>query len=521
MKRFYLFIILGLLAITCGTQAILTPKTINNNNTVYSSSEDTTSYKTLVDLPSPLVAGPTPKSYYDDGVLYYVHTADTIGYNVEHKDVGFEFDLKFTALNSSSWLSLTLKASGCDRTQSGNLSQKGYSVLIFNHGLIQLLKNGSVEYTTNISAIELNRKYNIKIFAKNSGSNVNVGLLINNSQVIAYEDLTSPYLDGAWFNICSDGGVSAELYSTKKEYIPNYETYTLATIGNDILTSNNAKVDVNKNIELVGSAGAVGIFNYYKNFSLEFCANFSTFASYNNFWISWRSSNFDRASTTSASRGYATRICQSGVVEIYKNETLVISGYFEPFEENKNYTIEIGAVDYNAQKTNVFVNINNQKVSSYIDQTNPIQNYGFICINNDGNVSCKLSSSSSKLIPLSHTVTNSTAETIVDIYFYNVLSYKNMTYADFSTRLLKAILINDNTIFDLNTLYTTSSGKRAVDLNFEGNKLTITISKSVINSLGAVETLQATNVELKKTTAASGFITETGFTLAQNYIFEI
>lgn len=520
MKK--LLTLLFTLFVACSSSAFagVTIKNTYFNKTVISQPETSgIEYKTLTELASPIVAGPTPMSYYDDGTLYYVHTADTIGYNINHNNIGFEFGLKITSLNSSSWLSLTLKASDCDRTQSPNLTQKGYSILIFNHGLIQLIKDGATINSSNIQAIELNRKYNIKVSAINSGDNVDIKLYINNTEIISYKDSNNAYTGGTWFNICSDGGISAELYTTKKEYIPNYETYTLSTIGNDILTSNNAKVDVNKNVELIGSAGSVGILNYAQNFAFEFKINFSTFAAYNNFWISWRSSAFDRASTSSNTRGYAARICQSGVIEIYKNTILVTSGYYGTFNENQDYIIEICAVDIDSKKTQTYVNVNNQKSAMFIDTSSPIQRYGFICLNNDGNVSCKLVSTSSKLTPIYQEISQTSDDYTINIYFYNVLSYRELNYKDFSKRMLDSILVNDSTIYDLNALYHTASNGNIIDLKFSDNKLTIKVQKSVLNTSGSQETFNLLSVELKKTTSTSGFYTENGFVLGQNYIY--
>ena len=50
------------------------------------------SYKTITEIGNPVIAGPGG-SYYDDGTLYYLDTGNTIGYNLEHSDFLFDFNI--------------------------------------------------------------------------------------------------------------------------------------------------------------------------------------------------------------------------------------------------------------------------------------------------------------------------------------------------------------------------------------------------------------------------------------------
>jgi hypothetical protein len=83
--------------------------------------------KTISERGNATIAG---SAVYDDGMLLYSGSGDTGGYKGDYSNTLVEFDLAFDFLQFPAWFSLTFKASGFDRTQSSNLAQKGYSILI-------------------------------------------------------------------------------------------------------------------------------------------------------------------------------------------------------------------------------------------------------------------------------------------------------------------------------------------------------------------------------------------------------
>lgn len=486
-----------------------------------------TAVKTLTEIGNPLIAGPGG-SYYDDGTLYYTDTGNTIGYNLEHTDFLFEFNIVFNQLAFPSWFSLTFRASGCDRTQSANLEQKGYSFAFFPAGSVEIWKDGTTLASQAISPILTGTKYNFKIGAINSGNEVNLLLYIDDAPIIDITDQDSPYLGGEWFNICSDGAVSANLISTKQDKVPFYSTFTLSTLGEYPMRAGSPLPDVSpdNSIELFNSSNAVGFNQYLQNFSFEFKVNFQTFAWPSNFYVSARAGGFDRAmSPALARKGYSFRFSALGDVEIYKEGAsigLVNKG--SAFVEGQDYIIEIGLVDLDENRTLVFAMVDNKMVTSVIDENSPIQEMGFLNINGDGNVVCTLSSSYTRLVPLTTTIENSDAATIISTYFFNTISYQNMDYQDFSDRNLQALLIDDVSIFDLNkSFYAMIDGERAnaVNVKYVDNVLQIEIQNEVFSTAtNQPASIDCNTLTIKKTAQYNGLECPSGFILKQTYYFD-
>ena len=484
------------------------------------------SYKTITEIGNPLVAGPG-SSYYDDGTLYYLDTGNTIGYNLEHTDFLFDFNIVFNQLAFPSWFSLTFRANGCDRTQSSNLTQKGYSFVFFPAGSVEVWKDGATIASQNISPISTGVKYNFKIGAINIDDKVNLILFIDNQIVINHTDSESPFLTGEWFNICSDGIVSANLISTKNVVIPSYSTITLSTLDEFPMRAGSPlpEVDDYNNITLVNGSNTVGFNQQLQNFSFEVKVNFSNFEFPSNFYISARASGFDRANSAGLERkGYSFRFSALGDVEIYKEGISIgIINKGTTFVEGQDYILEIGLVDLNETSTLVYATVDNKMVVSVTDSNSPIQKGGFININPDGDVSCTLSSSYSRLLPLKSTCEESENSKIISTYFYNTISYQDMSYDEFSNRNLQSLLLDDISIYDLNNTYYSLNGNEkinAINVEYIDNVLQIEINKNIYsNTTNELVELNFSTFAIKKPSQNNGFDCPSGFVLRQSYYY--
>lgn len=515
MKKLYAFICTLLVAL-CGTMIV---PLISNGE----ASQAEAQIATITEIGNPTIAGPG-NSYYDDGVLYYTSTGNTIGYNYDHSNTIFDFDIMFNTLAFPSWFSLTLKASGCDRTQSPNLEQKGYSFVFFPAGTVQVWKDGATLVSTAVEPINCGTKYNIKLGAVNDGNNVRLSLVFDGHEIINQVDSQNAYLNGNWFNICSDGSVSANLISTKKVVYPDYYTYTMSTIGSYPLKAGAPIVDKYNNVYLQNSGETIGFNQALQNFSLEMNFNFTTFEWPANFWISARTKGFDRVlSANLEQKGYSFRLNAGGVVEIYKETASLGSANVGGFAVGQNYIVEIGVVDIDENTTNLFLSVNNQVVISVNDSEDPIQSPGFINMNGDGNVALKITSSNSKITPLQTTVEKN-EKIVLTTHFLNTISYTALEYTEFGERNLRSILLDDVSVYDINANYYALSGQnriRAVEVKCIDNKLIIEIAKTFYSNSGIEQVANYKELTIKKTAQNSGLKCPSGFVLKQTYYVHI
>ena len=516
MKKLYALICTLLVAL-CGSVAIPLFTSVNEQ-------DDTIESVTITELGNPTIAGPGG-SYYDDGVLYYTSTGNTIGYNIDHSDKYIEFELMFNALAFPSWFSLTLKASGCDRTQSPNLEQKGYSFVLFPAGSVQVWKDGATIASVTHAPFVTGAKYKVKLGAVNVNDKVSLSLIIDEQEVIGQTDTQNPFFEGNWFNICSDGAVSANIISTKKVVYPSYYTYTMATIGAYPLKAGAPQIDKYNNATLNSSGDTIGFNQSHQNFSLEMKFNFSTFKWPANFWLSARTQGFDRVmSANLAEKGYSFRLNAGGTVEIYKElASLGAASVDGGFEAGKDYIIEIGVVDIDKNTTNLFLSVNNKMVLSVNDSDKPIQKHGLINMNGDGEVAVKITSSLTKITPLQ--TTKSVDDKIRLTTFFLNPPYSNLSYSEFGERNLKAMLFDDISIYDINKNYYSLNNQqkeKAIDVSFVDNKLVIEIAKTIYSNSGAEPIETKYNLfAIKKTAVNSGFVCSNGFVLKQTYYFNL
>ena len=480
--------------------------------------EPTYETKTLTEIASPTIAG-SSGSYVDDGVLYYVSTGDTVCYNVDHSNMIFDFDFIPTNFAWPGWLSLTLKATGIDRTQRAG----GYSFVLFPAGTVEVWKSNTT-ITSASQAFVKNSKYNIKIGAITEDTSVRLILKVNDVEVINFVDSTDALTTGNWFNICGDGGCGAEFHTTKKIVIPKYYTYTLSTLSQYPTRAGTTLADVDEynNISISSSGSTVGFNQYLQNFSLEMKINFSEFAWPGNFYFSARAGGFDRVMSANLTRkGYSFRISPAGAVEIYKENASLATGSCGSIKTGVDYVIEFGTVDINKNSTYVFFAVNNKVCASAFDNENPIQAYGLVNMNGDGSVACKMSSSDTKVSPLRTITTEKDGISEIKTYFVNPISYEKMTTKDFSDRNLKAISISGKTLYEIKSNYYAKDGDEKVvpfEISFEKNVLTIKLHKTLyFTSTNAEVAIEQTSLSIQKTGAKSGFVCPSGFFLKQTY----
>ncbi len=483
-----------------------------------SADEPTYETKTLTEIASPTIAG-TSGSYVDDGVLYYASTGDTIGYRVDHSNMVFDFDFIPTNFAWPGWLSLTLKATGIDRTQRAG----GYSFVLFPAGTVEVWKSNETIVSASQTFVK-NSKYNIKIGAITEDTSVRLILKVNDIEIINFVDSTDALTTGTWFNICGEGGCGAEFHTTKKIVIPKYFTYTLSTLSQFPTRAGTVLADVDKynNISISSSASTVGFNQYLQNFSLEMKINFSKFSWPANFYISARAGGFDRVMSANLERkGYSFRISPAGAVQIYKEKASLATGSCGAIETGKDYVVEIGTVDINSNSTYVFLAVNNKVCASAFDNDNPIQKYGLVNMNADGTVACKISSSDTKVSPLRTIKTEKDGISEIKTYFVNPISYEKMSTTNFSERNLKAISISGKTLWEIKSNYYAKNGDDKVspfEISFEKNVLTIKLHKALyFTSTNEEVVFEHTSLSIQKTGEKSGFVCSSGFFLKQTY----
>ena len=478
--------------------------------------------KTISEIGNPTM---TSTSYYDDGTLFYTNRGSTVGYHYDHANTIFDFNIVFTALEPAGigWFGFSTKVSAFDRYNAAALEQKGYGIMIKSSGSVTLTKGGTVVHTASAGPIYTNQKYNIKLGAINQGDKVNVLFKIDNNEIINYTDSENPYLTGSWFNMNGDGTtISAEIISTKFQQIPTYQTYTLSTFSRYPSCADGGDITIDRynNIDFEGGSSCVGFSQALQNFSFETKVNFDKFAFPANFWISARASSLNRSPSCG---GYSFRFSSSGGgVWVYKNGTVLASGSLGiALVPNTDYIIEVGTVDISETSTYLFIKCNNKIALAAFDNEDPIQRTGLLNINGEGTFAVKLRSSYTGATPLQTVFSETDTEEVVKVYFQNPLSYKDLEYKDFSEKTLKAISINDSTVYSLNQLYyamNASQRVNAINIRFYDNVLEITKAKTTYKAATSVEeTFSISDLCIKKTTAATGIETFTDFVLKETY----
>lgn len=466
----------------------------------------------ITDFGTPVFAG-SGASSVDEDTLYY-STANTVGYNADMSSSLFTADYTFADMAFPSWFSITVKASRVDRPYTSDLL--GYTFIIKPSGEVQAAKNGVLIASGSMDPIEAFTSYRIALGAVNEGENVRVLLVADGAAVIDYTDADAPYLGGEWINFCGEGRVEAKVRSIKRADQPEYPTYTLNTLQQYPMTTGTSSVpacDDANNLETFDASNCIGFNLHLQNYSFEAKFRFKSFEA-GRFGIAMRMSGFNRVH---GSDGYAAWFYQYGRVELYRGATLVAAASCVPMEAGRDYIIEMGTVDLNDGRTNIFVSVDNIEFINFIDDT-PVQRAGWLNMNAEGNVTFTAASADTKLAVGSVEAEKTQHATRIKIGLINNFSFEELTYAEFPRETVSSILLNGISVYDLNQFCMTQEGERAVDLRFAGGYLEIIIPKDIIRKTGEEFAFgDLRSLEIKKTRNGGGFTAPTGLVLKQSF----
>ncbi len=468
---------------------------------------------TLPDLGNPSIAG--NGSYYDDGMLCYASSSNTIGYRKDLTSSLVEFDIVFDYLKHPGCFGLTFRATELDRISKAG----GYTFTMYPSGDVEV--KGVSGVSGDYSGFSVGERYRIRVGAITEGTSVRLYFSVNGTEII--NELTQTVLTGSWFNVCGEGDTKAKLYSTKKEIVPAYYTYTNSTIGGyPSATADGVVYDKYKNVTLTASRGTFGWWQGLQNFSFETKMNWSNFASGANIWVSLRANAFDRNNAITS--GYVIKIGQTGNVSITKKGASISASGSWNYKANTDYIFEFGAVDLDESRTLVFVTINGKPVCSLTD-TEPLQSKGYINFNGDGAVNCTFRSVSSKVNPLKTDVNAYQDYTEIITYFDNAVAYDSLVHEDFSTEIKDAIKVNGFSVNEFNETFYSVDGEEktlALELKYQDNKLYINVKNTLYKVQGnATKTFVFCELELKKTGDGKGFVCPSGKFLKQTYYFVV
>ena len=519
-----------LLLLSCCDSGIAANETNNSKPINFLSADAGYQTLTLVDMPSPLIAG--SGSYYDDGLLYYANSGCTIGFALENTNSIIDNYITYTNKFSwPSWMSFQFRASGFTRTLSP-LEQNGYTMLVWSTGLVTLYKNLTVVYETSTTPFVIDKKYDVQMGTINLDDGVGVVLRIDGNDVINYLDDSDPLIDGGnFYTICADstdGCVSAYFTSKKESVIPEVNTYTLSTLGIFPTVSGNPTPEVNNQNDVIFSnaSQSVGFMDSYQNFALQTYVNITKLISPSNIWLTLRSNIYTRAGGV-GQVGYGIRFASFNIIDIYKfgYDTPVLGSISYPFAEGDEFLLEVGIIDLSKNSTYIYISINNEKVLEVTDKSDPIQAHGGIVINPDGVFYCSFFSKISEIKPLSYKIQDDSVSKNIVIYLSEPLDKRDLKYKDFSLRCLESIMFDEIDVKTLNNkFYALVEGQKhlAVDVRSESNTLIVSYYKNLYDTITDQEEQFIPNqMKIKKTNRLSGFVSSSGARLKNTLIIDL
>lgn len=484
--------------------------------------DDSVETLTLTQTGNPVIAG-IGGSSFDEGVLYYETSGNTVGFSYDMSNSVLEADYVFTEFAFPSWFSITFKASNVDRTQSPNLEQKGYSFILFPAGNCEVWKDGQTVAQGVAAPFSTATVYRIKAGAYNSGNEVNLILTINGEQIINATDSNSPYLTGSWMNYCADGDVAAQVSSTLPPAYKDYNTYStddfryptaVAAAGSQTPVFGHGGT-----FETFDSSSTVGYNLHMKNYSFE--AAFTLKEGSGSGWIgiATRVSGFGRVLQTDLqNQGYSFLFFTQGLLQIFKNGTgLIASASIPALLPGETHVLEVGSIDINDSTTKLVAWVDKKCYIDYNDSNNPLQSAGYMNINADGNIAMTVEPVHTKLSVTGISESESENATQIHVNFVNNFSFTPMKTQDFTADNLNAITLNNVSIYQMNLLYTAEDGKNAVDVAYERGRLTLSVCKRIKDKkTGAVTDFTVKTLRIFKTKNPGGFSPPTGLILKQS-----
>jgi|GEM_PF-1860968 hypothetical protein len=346
---------------------------------------DSYDIKTLYDLGAPTYSAGT--SIFSEGTLEYASASSTVGYSLQNSNILLESGIEFTnAFAWPSWFSITMRASGFDRTLSGNLENKGYTFLIRPSGEVTFYKDGSKVDTYQAPVnFAVGNKRTIVYGAVNEADAVRVILTVDGEEVVNYLDETNPIIDEAnRLTYCADGSVSAILTS-KNTPVPEplddfpFDEHEIISL-TDLSSPSIAGTGTYYEDGLIHYAHAGSTVGYkmpnpdaIMEFEVTFTNRFETPT-----WLSFnlRASGFDRTHAAALDcLGYVMLISPNGSVTLKKDRTAVAKGSGEPLQINTKYNFKVAAIEYK-EGIRAALFINDVAYVDYYDRTGALLDSG-------------------------------------------------------------------------------------------------------------------------------------------------
>lgn len=477
---------------------------------------------TLTQTGNPVIAG-VGGSSFDEGVLYYETSGNTVGFSYDMSNSVLEADYVFTKFAFPSWFSITFKASDVDRTQSPNLEQKGYSFVLFPAGNCEVWKDGKTVAQGVADAFTTATVYRIKAGAYNNGDKVNLILTVNDKQIISATDGDSPYLTGSWMNYCADGDVAAQISSTLPPVYKDYNTYSTDNFHYPVAVAaagSQAPVFGQGGMfETFDGSAAVGYNLHMKNYSFE--AAFTLKEGSGSGWIgiATRVSGFGRVLQSDLqNQGYSFLFFTQGLLQVFKNGTgLIASASVPALQPGETHILEVGSIDIDDGTTKLVAWVDKKCYIDYNDSDNPLQSAGYMNINADGNIAMKVEPVHTKLNVTGISGSIGEDSTQINVDFVNNFSFTPMETKDFTDANLNAITLNNVSVYQMNSLYTAENGGNAVDVTYECGRLTLSVSRRIKDKkTGAVTDFTVKTLRILKTKDSGGFTPPTGLVLKQS-----
>ena len=483
----------------------------------------------LADIGQPILKN---GASYSDNVLYYPNSQAEVGYDMGdinallHVKVAFE-----EPFTSPQRAGFTFRAGAMARTQEGPEEQKGYSFILFYNGAVEVYKNGNRLIDPLLFAPFNNRKLDVYMGAVVKDNKCHVILEIDDEVCVNIVDETNPIISGGnWFNIsCSnEANVCMRVYNLNKVYAADYDAMTICDIFDAPVTSGlpDPIIDKDGYIQFSTPANTIAYKLYQTSFILSFDLYFDHLPYAANFWIAIRAKEFTRANYIKDC--YVFRFSTFGHAEIYKSTEdgfdLVSGGYFYMAEQTW-YTIDLCSVMSTNNTMMLGLGINGKNYASYED-SDPIAHNGMLVLTADGDVTPTLVNTTSSTYVFNNKIVNTADKQNVELYFMNSVCSVDKDYNHLSYRMLNAISLDNQSIYDINQKYYAldkdNNHIRAVDMRFVNNVLNLEINKVLYKESDDSEVaFNPSILEVSKTENSEGLESDSGYRLIFSYYLDL
>ncbi len=139
---------------------------------------------------------------------------ELVGYNKKFKNVNFEFNLNAEAKEADGWFGVSVRA---EKIKSAPWEGKSYSIL-FRKTEISLVKNDGAALAklkaANVNVLD-GKPHKIKVSLRDKGSEVNIGVMVDDKEVLTFSDSNAPILAEGYINMTSYKSVTANIFGSK------------------------------------------------------------------------------------------------------------------------------------------------------------------------------------------------------------------------------------------------------------------------------------------------------------------